>query len=550
MKSTSHKTQLLILTCIYIVSQIMLCLISGIWWDDWFFFTNSHRAIMEHCIYFGYPWEALNIFSVIWIPGGGYRIVVFLVYLATGLLFYEVLRNIDFFTETDAFWISAVAMTAPVNDARTILICYGYGLSLCLFMAAFYIITRNGDMTGKKKYILRGLSLLLLIVSYLRMESLLVFTGLIWLYLLYRSVKRQSHRGIAAVLSDFIRSGWDYCIFPFIAFFLKNSLTSRFGGELADYKEITFDSMLHGIVKSPVIMLRTGLEIGYSYYSMVGIASVIVFVLVSGIYIIRCRKTTFEEENKARRNIVMFLLGVLVYYAGGFAYIVFHEGRLDVVRYNNVGGRDAILLGFGIAIMAYSFAKFIPAPPYVRNLIPILMIVLGSFYFTDKYLDYQEDWINTREFSVACENATGLDDADTVLVDFLNYSPCDGRRSSTLNGASYLISGRKNRFFIDNSSVWASPSMISDKLSEYICDEYDPSDVTIDGVLLIDNYPVSNTDLIRLRFCELFRKDEFERAIESMTAARYIPVSKEISDELYSLHEEGKLTGEELRSRW
>lgn len=237
-------------------------------------------------------------------------------------------------------------------------------------------------------------------------------------------------------------------------------------------------------------------------------------------------------------------------YAGGFAYIVFHEGRLDVVRYNNVGGRDAILLGFGIAIMAYSFTKFILVPPYVRNLIPILMIVLGSFYFTDKYLDYQEDWINTREFSAVCETTAGMGDADTVLVDFLNYSPCDGRRSSTLNGASYLISGRKNRYFIDNSSVWASPSMISDKLSEYICDEYDPSDVTIDGVLLIDNCPISNVELVRLRFCELFCKDEFERAIESMTAAKYIPVSKKISDELYSLHEEGKLTGEELRSRW
>lgn len=186
----NRKASIWTLMLIYCISQWLLCAISGQWWDDWCIWLNDLAGLKSMFWEMGLPWETYNLLSVMWIPNWGYRVVVFLLFLTIGLLFYEILCRIDFFTNEDAFWIAAIAMTVPVNDARITLICYGYSLSFALFVIAFFLVTRLNDRTGYRKIIMRIISLVCLIYSY-TMGSLLVFTGLIWLYLFY-DIWRQS----------------------------------------------------------------------------------------------------------------------------------------------------------------------------------------------------------------------------------------------------------------------------------------------------------------------------------------------------------------------
>ena len=180
------------LALIYTAAHFMLCLISGQWWDDWCYWINGPEQLISLYSASGIPMQAYYILSVMWLPNWGYRIVVFVLFILVALLFYEILRGMDIFSEDDAFFIAAVALTVPVNDARTVLNCFAYTVEIFLFMAGFLLATKINLFSGAKKYLIRIVSLILLVGSY-TMESLLVFTGIIWLYLLYDIAKNNKN---------------------------------------------------------------------------------------------------------------------------------------------------------------------------------------------------------------------------------------------------------------------------------------------------------------------------------------------------------------------
>lgn len=279
----NHKSKVIALTLIYVISHWLLCVISGQWWDDWGIWLHSLEELKVLFWEMGLPWEAYNLLSVMWIPNWGYRIVVFLLFLITGLLFYGILCKVDFFTEEDAFWIAAIAVTVPVNDARSTLICYGYSLSLVLFMTAFFIVVKLREMSGRRKTMMRILSLLLLLYSY-TMESLLVFTGLIWLYLFYTVWRENSEKRITENIFAFFRSGWDYFIVPFAFFIIKNIFFKPYG-RYANYNSVTFRSLVTGIWRSPLAAINTGLIICRSYVKQIGYISLLMFLTIAFIFL-------------------------------------------------------------------------------------------------------------------------------------------------------------------------------------------------------------------------------------------------------------------------
>ena len=208
------------LIIIYVASHLLICMISGQWWDDWCYWGGGIEHLKKAYFESGMPLQAYNIMSVMWLPNWGYRIVVFLLYLAVGLLFYEILHNLKIIYEEDAFFIAAIAMTIPVNDARTILNCFGYAVEITLFMIAFFLVIRMMNNNGKRKVFLRIVSLIMLTYSY-TMESLLVFTGLIWIYLFYSIWINNIDKRFISNIILFIREYLDYCILPFVFFVLK-----------------------------------------------------------------------------------------------------------------------------------------------------------------------------------------------------------------------------------------------------------------------------------------------------------------------------------------
>ena len=552
MKSTERRESIrsyFYLILIYLLAHILLNVISGQWWDDWCYWINGTQELKKAYFESGIPLQAYFIASVMWIPNWGYRIVSFFLYLLVGLLFYGIIRKIEFLSEEDAFFIAAIAMTVPVNDARSVLNCFGYTLEIALFMIGFFIATRIENAKSKKKYVFRTISLICLYLSY-TMESLLVFTGIIWLYFFYTIWKNNEDKKFLSVISVFFKAYWDYALLPFLFFVLKGIFFKPYG-RYAGYNSITLKSLLRGTLLSPISMLKTGAYIVRSYLLQAGMVSLGVIVMVTIIYVVIHIKTQNGEEdaeNKiaVKKSLLILLLGLIIYYAGIYAYIIVRGG--SSLANTGVGGRDSMLAGFGIGIMAVAFSRLLPIKRIFQNIIPIILIILGIFHFNEWYLNYQEDWYHQLEVRNAIEDNDGFLGDNTILCDFSNPSPIGGTRFYSINGMSYTVTGEKDKFYFSGINDLTYGLTEHDfTAGGYNCDNYDSSDTTIAGVLFINNASINDLDLLKMRFYEVFDKDIFEEEIKSKTDYRYVKILKETSDKIYEEYSYGELTPETLK---
>lgn len=539
------RNKYLLLIAVYFFAHFMLCLISGQWWDDWCYWINGAEHLKIAYLESGIPLQAYNIISVMWLPNWGYRIVVFFLFLAIGLMFYSILRRLDFMTDEDAFWISAISMVVPVNDARTILNCYGYSISLFIFFLAFYALSKLNKLSEKKAICIRIISLISLLYSYTT-ESLLVFTGLIWLYLFYVNwIESTKTKSISKVLGYF-RSYWDFLVLPFAYFIIKGIYFKPYGA-YTGYNSITIKSFIDNLQISPLAALNTLINLGRLYREQIRIYSSAVFAVITIMYmILSIKKNSPKHETiQIKKQLKVFFLGVIVYYTGIFSYIIIRGREL---RVSGVESRDSMLAGFGIAIMIVAFARCIPVKKTIQNIIPLFFVVFGIFTFNNSYLNYQEDWYHQQEFANAISQYNGFDNANTILCNFTNKSPVGGTRFYSLNGMSYEIIGKMDKFYFSNiSELSYGLDFNNHLLSGYNADDYDYSDTTIDAILSINNAPISNRKLLKLRFDELFQPIVFEEEIQNLTDIKYIIIDKESSDHIYDLYKNHSLTSDTLQ---
>lgn len=536
------------LILIYVVAHVLLCLISGQWWDDWGYWIGGARSLKTAYLESGIPLQAYNIISVMWIPNWGYRIVVFFFFLIIGLLFFSIIRGLNFIPDDDAFWMSAVAMTVPINDARTVLNCYGYSLALFLFMIGFFVAIKAGKCYGWKKVLLRVSSLAFLLYSYTT-ESLLVLTGLIWLYFLYDIWKKNTDKSVFQNIKVFLKSYGDYFFFPFIFFIFKRIFFKPYG-RYTGYNNVTIKSLIKGILFSPYAALKTGASIVCSYIQQISLPSMIVVVGIVIIYLValwKRRDVVFGTESTIKKRVIILVLGFLVYYAGIFAYIIIRGGA--ALNTTGVGGRDAMLAGFGIGIIVVAFSRLLPMKRSIQNLIPVILVVLGIFHFNDWYLNYQEDWFYQQELSNAISENDELGKDNTILCDFLTESPIGGTRFYSINGLSYSITGSMDKFYFSGFEDLCYGVNFNEYFTKggYNCDEYDSSDTTIDGVLVINNLPIDNLELLKIRFNEMFSPKKYDEAISAHTNYQYVKIDKETSDRIYEEYNERTITSERLR---
>lgn len=92
------KKEYFVLTAIYLICHGMMIVISGIWWDDWTLWTSSLDDLIDIALQTGSsPWSPLIRYLLMAIPNGGYRFVIFVLFLFCCLLFYQILLSIPLF---------------------------------------------------------------------------------------------------------------------------------------------------------------------------------------------------------------------------------------------------------------------------------------------------------------------------------------------------------------------------------------------------------------------------------------------------------------------
>ena len=213
------------LSVIYLLSQGMLLIVSGRWWDDWCFYQQPSWALHRMALELGRP-------SVYWIvsfakalPESGYRILTFFLFYGCMLYLYRILKTWLSLDAFGCFWICALYAVIPVNDVRIVLAVFPYSVGLLFFMAGLSGLAGllyEGRMNRRR----RGINLLLFLFSFI-LHSNLCFYAVALLMIGMKEKKVTAMHGYL-----------DYLLLPVLFFAVKSLFFPAYGG-YENYNAIT-----------------------------------------------------------------------------------------------------------------------------------------------------------------------------------------------------------------------------------------------------------------------------------------------------------------------
>ena len=159
----NRKRDIIGLTIIYFLSQWLLLVVSGRWWDDWCLWLAPAEAINSLGIELGRPSVSVILTVARALPESGYRWITYFMMYCCMLCLYSTLKTCLKLRDDDCFWIAAIYAIVPINDGRVALAMFPYTVGLFFFMLglAFLSYVLNKDRLNTFiRIILLGLFLL------------------------------------------------------------------------------------------------------------------------------------------------------------------------------------------------------------------------------------------------------------------------------------------------------------------------------------------------------------------------------------------------------
>ena len=128
------RSDIVLIFILYTLSNGLILLNNGIYWDDWVLYNVDKDLIINHFSQTGLPWVGyihsflLSFKNSLFL----YRSIVFLLYLLSALFLNSILKNIREIDDTSRLLLVFFFAIFPVNSARISLITIPYTLFLRL----------------------------------------------------------------------------------------------------------------------------------------------------------------------------------------------------------------------------------------------------------------------------------------------------------------------------------------------------------------------------------------------------------------------------------
>ena len=542
-----------LLSVIFLFVNWFLLIISGVWWDDWAFYSRNVELVHEVMRQQSLPLEAYILRSVWWLPNGGYRVVVFLLFYFGSLLLYGVLRRTSVFNDQASFWITALYIAAPINDARVTLICYGYSLGLFSFWLAFYLTTLWYEKTGRTKIILRIITVIVLVFSF-NTESNMAMTLIILLWLYYMDLRLLTDywKDLQGVVKKFIKIVFkyiDYLLVPIVFYFGKHILFPGYGA-YQTHNYVDWQSLPEIIRHAPQYVYRTFMNLLKNYNPEEGKKIILLVILTAAIialFILWRGKRINNSGNKQEQGnsinyLILLVLGLIVFCIGLFPYMIVRKGPISTIY---VEGRDSMLLGIGIALIIYYSVALVLKDKF-HVVVYLIAIILGAIHLNKCYFDFQEDFYYQLQFQKEVASNKDIQTGENLLCILEYPSPCS--RFYQLNANSYVATGSLNKFYLQGVKdlkllIDFNPLFLG---AGYNMWEYNPDNKTLDGIIYINNRPISDGDLLRLKWREIIDSDYFEEWIAASRDIEFVTLSEEESDAIIEAYKNGVLTDDNI----
>lgn len=518
----AEKKALIYICLYYAVTQGLILLVSGLWFDDWCLINISNQGLFQWSLEMGRP----DVFPITVLvrdfPEMFYKAGVFISYYIVAGCFYLLVRKIFKMDMKNALMLCLIYLCIPVNDVRIIKTAMPYTLGLMFWFLAFSILVyKYTDL----KIGFRILTLVLFFCSFI-LNSLLVFYGLVLLYIIVteRSFKR-------------ILLKADFFVLPFIFFFGKQILFPA-KGVYSSYNQVNSTLLFQGIKDVFHVFLTVFREILSEFLTPVFMPEVIlVIVALAGIMLRNGKCSAFisgleKGENNIRFIAVEFLIGLLAVLAGLYPYVV-TGGTVVITGFE---GRDSILVPFGGAMFIDALLKLL-CKKEGRIVVTAVFMIAGIMHFTEWYSNYQCMYYWDRGIQEYLKMNTDLKNAKTIYFigegtkgQEIGWSY--GTSFYTFNAVFEEVFGDENRLVIRGSEleIVNNPDYISPLIDRewYNLTGFDENRNKVDAVILYSN-TIEGVRGMTLRLSEITGRDIGDKLIEEASFKVIYPEDEEFA---------------------
>lgn len=544
-KQNSNFRNIIWISLIYLLAHGFLLVATGRWWDDWIYADKNWDYLYEVMMQSSLPLSAFLDGSNWLFPDGFYRVLVFMWYYCSTILFYKILGKIEFFDSDACFWITILFSVIPVNDARIIWIIYPYAVGLTFFFLGFYIAISNVNVKSKKGIIRRIISIVFLMLAYCFIQSSMMLTIPLVLYLYYVELKSGWNWGNAKEnIRKFLRTvlhHLDYLLAPVVWYFGDKLLFPGYG-EYGGVYYIHWSDLPGIILRSPLYACATLKKILLTYVNLLKDSKVAVLVIILVVAYIIVLKTTRKKSNSGKdaleqnsflRDCMMTGLGAFVFFLGFFPYAVKRNSAIEITH---TGGRDAVLLGVGTAVLLYYGVYAIFRKNIIKEVL-LSLVVLGVVHFNFMYLDWQESYYQQLQLQHEIAQNDNIKNNDTFLIMYKGAMICSNFYQT--NGNSYAATGEQTRYYMPGTTYLKDLIDMNDEswsLNAFGMNEYEYGDKTIDGIIFVDYADISRKTIRRQKWNEIFNKEEFDAWIDKIKDIKYVAITKDESDKLLEMY--------------
>ncbi|SDM88970.1 hypothetical protein SAMN05421813_12741 [Daejeonella rubra] len=377
------SSELFLLSLFYLISHGGIFFIpDAVYWDDWVFFNQDPRVILETCRQVGAVFNFSGYLHLVMLSVGlwFYKYLTFFLMFASGILLNEILKTKSWITNEVRFTTTLLFLILPLNNARVCLINFPSILGYFMFFLAWYLLVNNR----------RILSLILFFFSF-NIASLLMFYSIPIADLYMRSgFSRINLRSVFKFAIQKI----DFIILPF-AFFLIKILYFRPHGIYSGYNE---NLNLKGIWKMPVLQTLNLLDESIH----INIVLFVILFLVT-VYLLR---------NKLKFNIpvatIYLKYGAIISLLGVFPYWLLG----NYPAFINWASRHQLLLPLGTSIIIIGLASLMNSQK--RKLLLIIISISLSMNLSYYYQLYI-DWMKQKELIALYKNEPLIKKSKLIL---------------------------------------------------------------------------------------------------------------------------------------
>lgn len=491
-----NRKHILRLTFLYVLSQGLILVVSGLWFDDWCIINLSDAGLKQWSLEMGKPEFYPIVSFIIMMPNIVYKLIIFVGYYIVMVSFFIIVKSCFSLEIEDAYWLTLIYLCVPVNDCRIERLGLPYTLGLTLFFIAFcFLVCKYDELNIRYRII----SLALFFFSYI-LNSMLVFMGLVWIFII---VKEKCLKGVVKKV--------DYFVLPFVYFFIDGVFFPA-QGVYTGYNGVSIKGTLRALVDT----IKKEGDVSSQIISIFSESVVSFPMLIIIAFVLLCILKILEENKKhitvandgsesVSKEILKLIFGMIVLFAGLFPYVVVR----NTITISGFNSRNTILVPFGFALVIHSIFKVALRNNSLKICV-YYMFLVSAVHFFIVYTSYQSSYYIDKGLQIHLANHPEIKELKNIGV-----ISEEGRSWYEYNGIFEEVYGDDNRF-VENMND--SKTLDLEKYSSYVEREWynmTGCDITyedVDCVILYEN-SISRRKALSSRIHEILGEDITVRLI-------------------------------------